>query len=184
MATSEGWPDPTHGTGENWSMAKAGSRSLKAALREAGLSDRPLDETLPQRRRLAAERREAKTQASREETAPRAELARTDAPRAERQEAAPHAPLSASATAGVASPSLALFKDLIEKSGTVAPAHAGVVSPPPWLRAAQRGRRRAQLMNTFGWVMTLVVAGTIIGVAGRYLAVPPVGLETMQARPH
>ena len=39
-------------------------------------------------------------------------------------------------------------------------------------------------MNTFGWVMTLVVAGTIIGVAGRYLAVPPLGLESMQARPH
>ena len=44
-------------------------------------------------------------------------------------------------------------------------------------------------MNTFGWVMTLVVAGAIVGVTGRYLAVPhnllgvPGALEAMQARP-
>ncbi len=156
-------------------MAKAGSRSLKAALMEAGLSDRAPDETLPLRRSSPAERREVKAPTGRE-TEPRAEAASVDEPRAE------EAPRSASSE--TASPSLALFKDLIERSGPSAPAHSGVVSPPPWLRAAKRGRRRTQLMNTFGWVMTLVVAGTIIGVAGRYLAVPPLGLETMQARPH
>lgn len=156
-------------------MAKAGSRSLKAALMEAGLSDRAPDETLPLRRSSRPERREVKAQTGRE-AEPRAEAASVDEPRAE------EAPRSASSE--TASPSLALFKDLIERSGPSAPAHSGVVSPPPWLRAAKRGRRRTQLMNTFGWVMTLVVAGTIIGVAGRYLAVPPLGLETMQARPH
>lgn len=29
--------------------------------------------------------------------------------------------------------------------------------------------------------MTLVVAGSIIGLAGHYLAVPPPGLESMQS---
>lgn len=161
-------------------MAKAGSRSLKAALMEAGLSDRTPDETLPLRRRSPTERHEAKPQSSREEE-PRTETAAAREPRAERPrtEDAPR-PAVSEAT----SSSLALFKDLIEKSGPSVPAHGGVVSPPPWLRAAKRGRRRTQLMNTFGWVMTLVVAGTIIGVAGRYLAVPPLGLESMQARPH
>jgi hypothetical protein len=57
---------------------------------------------------------------------------------------------------------------------------SGVVSPAPWQRAAKRGRRRAVVRNTFGWVMTLVVAGGIIGLAGRYLAVPP-HLQNMQA---
>jgi hypothetical protein len=34
------------------------------------------------------------------------------------------------------------------------------------------------MLNTFGWVMTLAVAGAIIGVAGRFLVVPPHGLES------
>ena len=161
-------------------MAKAGSRSLKAALMEAGLSDRAPDETLPLRRSSRPERREVKAPTGRE-AEPRADASSVDEPRAT-PPTAEEAPRPASSE--TASPSLALFKDLIERSGPSAPAHSGVVSPPPWLRAAKRGRRRTQLMNTFGWVMTLVVAGTIIGVAGRYLAVPPLGLETMQARPH
>lgn len=59
----------------------------------------------------------------------------------------------------------------------------GVVSPPPWMRAARRGRVRARLLNTFGWAMTIAIAGSIIGLAGRYLLVAPVGIQTtMQAR--
>lgn len=39
------------------------------------------------------------------------------------------------------------------------------------------------MLNTFGWVMTLIVAGSIIGTAARYLAVPPVDMATtLQAR--
>jgi hypothetical protein len=59
------------------------------------------------------------------------------------------------------------------------PVPQGVVSPPPWLRAARRSRWQARMMNTFGWVMTIMIAGSIIGVAGRYLAVPP-GFERIQ----
>lgn len=57
----------------------------------------------------------------------------------------------------------------------VSPLHQedSVVSPPPWLRAARRGKRRTRLLNAFGWMMTLIVAGAIIGVAGRYLALVP-----------
>ena len=49
----------------------------------------------------------------------------------------------------------------------------GVVSPPPWVRAARRGRLHARFMNAFGWLVTIMVVGSIISVAGRYLAVPP-----------
>lgn len=86
-------------------------------------------------------------------------------------------------------PRIALFEDQQETETprrvapepvTARPA-SSVVSPAPWQRAATRGRRRALLLNTFGWVMTLVVAGSIIGVAGRYLVVSPVGLQPYQA---
>lgn len=80
-------------------------------------------------------------------------------------------------------PRLAFFEEADEALprvlSTSRTASSGVVSPAPWQRAASRGRRRTLLHNTFGWVMTLVVAGTIIGLAGRYLAVPP-HLQTMQ----
>lgn len=149
-------------------MTKAGSRSLKAALQEAGLSDRASDETQPMRRRAAVG--PGKAHAARAIT--RDGVTRDAMP----EETALPAPSTA------VSPSLTLFKDLIGKPAPTVATPSGVVSPPPWLRAAKRGRRRAQMMNAFGWVMTLVVAGTIIGVAGRYLAVPPAGIGSMQAR--
>jgi len=58
----------------------------------------------------------------------------------------------------------------------------GVVSPPPWLREAKRGRRRSQIHNAFGWLMTLVVAGSIIGLAGHYLIGGPALQSFLTAR--
>lgn len=55
----------------------------------------------------------------------------------------------------------------------------GVVSPPPWLRAARRGRWRARTANAVGWLVTIMVAGSIMTLAGRYLAVPPGGFESV-----
>ena len=52
------------------------------------------------------------------------------------------------------------------------------------LRAARRGRWHARMINTFGWVMTLVIAGSIIGLAGHYLGLSPASIQTtLQARP-
>jgi hypothetical protein len=59
---------------------------------------------------------------------------------------------------------------------------SSVVSPPPWLRAKRRGRVHSAVLNTFGWVMTLIVVGSIVGLAGRYLVVPPPGGVHIQAR--
>jgi hypothetical protein len=144
-------------------MARAGNRSLKAALSEAGFGERSPDGPTG-----------GMSAASRELTA---RMQRAPAP--EPSERDSH-PVFGSA---VSNPSLDLFKDLNRKPArTERPPPQGVVSPPPWMRAARRGRRHARMMNTFGWVMTLVVAGAIIGVAGRYLAVPPGALEAMQAR--
>jgi hypothetical protein len=58
----------------------------------------------------------------------------------------------------------------------------GVVSPPPWLREAQRGRRRSRVHNAFGWLMTLVVAGSIIGLAGHLLIGEPAFQSFLTAR--
>jgi hypothetical protein len=77
------------------------------------------------------------------------------------------------------SPRLAYFAG--EQTPAVKPVagEQGVVSPPPWLREARRSRLNTLMMNAFGWTITIIVAGSIIGVAGRYLAVPP-GVEHMQ----
>jgi hypothetical protein len=146
-------------------MARAGNRSLKAALSEAGFGERPPD--APPSGMSAATRELA------------ARMQRAPAPGALKPGEQGSHPLFGS---NVSSPRLALFKDLNRKPARTEPPQ-GVVSPPPWMRAAHRGRRHARLVNTFGWVMTLAVAGAIIGVTGRYLAIPPSALEAMQARP-
>lgn len=93
-----------------------------------------------------------------------------------------------SAIAASRSPPLAVFETEDEPAPAApvvrtAPTTQGVVSPPPWLRAARRGRWHARLMNTFGWVMTLAIAGSIIGLAGHYLGISPALVQTtMQAR--
>ena len=73
------------------------------------------------------------------------------------------------------SPHVALFDEPAPPSRTEQP-HS-VVSPPPWLRAARRGRRQARLLNALGWMMTLAVAGTIIGLAGHFLGLSAPGFE-------
>lgn len=94
-----------------------------------------------------------------------------------------------SAIAATRTPALAVF----ETEGGPVPAAEpvvrtaqtthGVVSPPPWLRAARRGRWHARLMNTFGWAMTIAIAGSVIGLAGHYLGLSPALVQTtMQAR--
>jgi len=136
--------------------ARSGSRSLGAALRDAGLPDAAPD-AQPDRR---------------------GDLDET--PVAVRSHGTPPTH-DATVLAESRSPRLAFFAEPEIALPVVRPLHheAGVVSPPPWLRAARRGRWRARMLNTFGWVMTLVVAGSIIGVAGRYLALSPPALESM-----
>lgn len=70
---------------------------------------------------------------------------------------------------------------LLSAASRVAPT-TGVVSPPPWVRAARRGRRQARVLNAAGWLVTIMVAGSIITVAGRYLAVSPGGESIYTAR--
>lgn len=152
-------------------MAGSGNRSLKAALFEAGLGERPPA--------APAATHGGAPVATR---GPAARTRRAPAPVAPKPEAdSPLVPPVFSSA--VSSPTLEMFKELNRKPARGEPPAQGVVSPPPWMRAARRGRRRARMMNTFGWVMTLVVAGAIIGVTGRYLTVPPGALEAMQARP-
>ncbi|WP_072395717.1 hypothetical protein [Hyphomicrobium sp. CS1GBMeth3] len=136
--------------------ARNAPRSLGAALRDAGLDD------------AAPDPRETENDAF--ETSP------LD------QRTASTAPL----LTDYRSPSLALFtKPEAASPVAITPLqHESVVSPPPWLRAARRGRRRKRLLNTVGWVTTLVVTGTIIGIAGHFLAVSPTAIVTsmQQAR--
>lgn len=154
MAVTDGWTERTlRPAGEGRTKARSAPRSLGAALRDAGLGD------------AAPDPHEDETT----------------------ETASPAIPAlrASSVIARSRSPRLAVFAE----PEPVAPVKTspsppqGVVSPPPWLRAARRGRWHQRMLNTFGWVMTLVVAGSIIGVAGRYLALPPLGVEsTLQAR--
>lgn len=156
-------------------MVRAGSRSLKAALREAGLG-----EAAPESgsRSRPADRRVAPRQGVRA-AKPSFEPASFDDYDLAR------------AAHEAKSPSLAMFEQQEPKPEALVqphapalhgPMHGSVVWPPPWVRAAQRGRRRARLLNTFGWMMTLVVAGSILGVASHYLAIGPSQFQSMQAR--
>lgn len=167
-------------------MAGAGNKSLKAALFEAGLGERPPD--VP---RTSAPLNEAAPAAIRGPVA-RTRRATNEPGERPAQASPPDAdsPLVPPVFSyAVSSPTHELFKDLNRKPASTEPLTQSVVSPPPWMRAARRGRRRARIMNTFGWVMTLAVAGAIIGLTGHYLAVSPnilgvpSALKAMQARP-
>jgi hypothetical protein len=153
MSSSEGWTKNKRGRDARTPAAdRTRARSLKDALSEAGLGE------------------------------------------AERAERGNSASLLADALAAdptpLMTPRLALFgePDVAQETTAqrIAPVSvsrppSSVVSPAPWQRAASRGRRRSLLANTFGWAMTLVVAGSIIGVAGRYLLLSPPGLQHVQA---
>ena len=167
---TRGWSEENFGSADAGRAMAHKPRSLGAALREAGLTDAapvPRDKTVAHKRSsdttVLITRRESDREVS-------------------------------SAVTSARSPSLSLFA---EPSGeapetavaTTAPTilrtkpSPSVVSPPPWLRAARRGRRRARMLNTFGWLMTIAIAGSIIGLAGHYLLLPPLGVQTtMQAR--
>ena len=127
-------------------MAGAGSKSLKAALFEAGLGERP-----PEVPRTSAPIGGAAPAASRGSIA-RTRRA-TGEPEEQRAQAQPDADSSLMPpvfSSAVSSPSLELFKELNRKHPRTGPLAPSVVSPPPWMRAARRGRRHARLMNTFG----------------------------------
>lgn len=152
VPVSEGRTETRSKAGRGRSAARAGSRSLKDALSEAGLDEA-----------ASIGRESPESRSSKVFSAALSEV---------------HAPLM--------TPHIAFFDEVEDVPTRVLPSSglrpaSSVVSPPPWQRAAIRGRRRALLRSTFGWAMTLVVAGSIIGVAGRYLAVSPPGLQNIQA---
>lgn len=154
MAATEGWTERTWRSGDSGrANPHVVKRSLKAALSDAGLGEPPAK--APARR----EPTERVPQTSASDTSP---------------------PLVEDVHAPRASPRVAHFVDQVKVSAVPQQSSQGVVSPPPWLREARRGRIHALLLNTFGWMMALVIAGSIIGVAGRYLAVTPPGADTMQ----
>jgi len=164
VSVTDSWTEVTRGSpGRVPAPARAGCRSLKDALSEAGLGESSSE--TPD----ASERRPYRAPAS---SSLRAAVANVAPER--------RAPLT--------TPRLVVFEDAEETAPAQAPVRAvvhpapppSVVSPPPWVRAARRGRWHTVMLNTFAWVMTLVVAGSILGVAGRYLAVPP-HLEQFQA---
>jgi len=167
MATTGSSADRTFGPdGRNRATARTAPRSLGAALREAGLG-----EAAPDRRRRPANIGPGD--------------AGTPAGHAKSVELS-------SAIAASRSPRLAVFCEPEEPAEPVphvvltsAPALAsqGVVSPPPWLRAARRGRWRTRLLNAFGWVLTLVMVGSIVGLTGHMLGLSPAFVEaTLEAQ--
>jgi len=179
MATTGSSADRTFGPGgRNRAAARTAPRSLGAALREAGLG-----EAAPDRRRRPAD--VGHTDYVRHTDIDRADVGRdVETPPGH----ADCAELS-SAIAASRSPRLAVFCDRQEPAEpgphvilTSAPATEGVVSPPPWLRAARRGRLRTRLLNAFGWVLTLVMVGSIVGLAGHILGLSPAFVQaTLQA---
>ncbi len=155
MAVTEGWMERAWRSGDRSRAAsRVPKRSLKAALSDAGLGEGAEAET-PETRR------------------PIERVAQSGAPYTP-------PPLQEEARPPLSSPRVAYFADQVKATAVRREPSHGVVSPPPWLREARRGRLHAFLLNTFGWMMALVVAGSIIGVAGRYLAVTPPGADTMQ----
>lgn len=164
---SDSWSNRKPETGRG--RPRAAPRSLKDALSEAGLGDAP-PRVLPRdvlRRRdplsvvpppLPSVAEPEAFVASRKDVALNTSVAQQQRPIVEE----------------VPSP-------VISASSRVDGTH-GVVSPPPWLRAARRGRRQARALNAAGWFVTIMVVGSIITVAGRYLAVSPGGEHFYTAR--
>ena len=160
VAVTGGWTDRKRETGRS-RAPRAVPRSLKDALSEAGLGDAPPVPTQVARRRE-----------------PAAAAVRSALRLAEEQEVP--APPREDPLSDPAPQPLAFVEEampFILSSSRPDAAH-GVVSPPPWLRAARRGRRQSRALNAFGWLVTIMVVGSIISVAGRYLAVPP-GAESI-----
>lgn len=171
VAVTDRWTDGRRDPGKSRGPRTA-PRSLKDALSEAGLaSDSGLaseshSHDAPMRRRDVTRRREP------------ASLAVQSALRLVEEQPSP---LGEGTPSHPAAQRVAVVEEvlpLISSSNRVEKAQGGVVSPPPWVRAARRGRLRARFMNAFGWLVTIMVIGSIISVAGRYLVVPP-GVESI-----
>lgn len=164
MAHANGWVEKQNGLARSGRPPRrGGGRSLKDALSEAGLAEAGVGDGAAHRDR--APPRGARIGAALPAVDAASEL-RTLL-------VTPRISSFVETTPPVVDPDAPLVRSASQASS--------VVSPPPWLRAARRGQRQARLLNTFGWLMTLVVAGSIIGIAGRYLVVPPSGLEHMHS---
>jgi hypothetical protein len=166
VAQANGWKNtPKSAPASARSMPRGGTRSLKDALSEAGFDEAP---TLRHRNRGPDDGRDGPSSHSRGSSA--------------------YEPASGIAGITTEAPEVTVASRLYAPSQAKAPlmrpvpTASSVVSPPPWLRAKRRGRLEARMVNTFGWLMTIVVAGSIIGLAGRYLVVAPGDGVHMQAR--
>lgn len=159
---TDGWTDTRRERGNGRGRSSA-PRSLKAALSEAGLGDAGSGETSAGSRTRVMRRSEP------EFLAIQSALRRAEGEPyvSSHDDFSPQPQLE---------PDEARHGIMESASQFVSPPRSdrapGVVSPPPWLRAARRGRWQARFMNAFGWLVTIIVAGSIISVAGRYLAVP------------
>lgn len=173
VGVTDQWTDGRREPGKSRGP-RAAPRSLKDALSEAGLASQsgfasePDGRTRPSRRDVTR-RRETGSLAA--------------ALRLVEEPVAPSIqhPLVDDAPAQLAVqrlPAVEEMQPLVSSPSRVEMVQAGVVSPPPWVRAARRGRWHARFMNAFGWLVTIMVVGSIISVAGRYLAVPP-GVESI-----
>jgi hypothetical protein len=102
--------------------------------------------------------------------------------------AAPAAPVRATPTAAV----IPMPRGFIPDPGPVEPALPRVIAlatrhPPtiasyPWLKAAQRKRRRTRLSNTAAWMVTIAIMSGMIGVAATYLSGPRPNPEPVAQR--
>lgn len=147
------------------------TRSLKDALSDAGLGDAPKDDLRPvsTRQRAPSDLNAAPALRLRSVLLRNSEW---DFPDSDADDA--------NSLPDAAQPSAVVEEvpPLLSASSRQDAAH-GVVSPPPWLRAARRGRWRARTANAMGWLVTIMVAGSIMTLASRYLAVPPGGFDSV-----
>lgn len=174
VAVTDRWTDGRRDPGKGRGP-RAAPRSLKDALSEAGLapesgpvsvSDSGLRDAPPLARTPLRRRKPPTSLALQSAFSPVEE---------------PTSPFAEDALSQPAVQRVAVVEEvppLISSSSRVEMAQGGVVSPPPWVRAARRGRWHTRFMNAFGWLVTIMVVGSIISIAARYLAVPP-GVESV-----
>jgi hypothetical protein len=60
--------------------------------------------------------------------------------------------------------------------------HPPTIASYPWLKAAQRKRRRTRLSNTAAWMVTIAIMSGMIGVAATYLSGPRPNPEPVAQR--
>lgn len=171
VSVTDSWRDGKRETGKS-GLPRSASRSLKDALSEAGLGEAQPRVTLREAlRRKDVSGAGARSSLRTVEDEPPVKARRVPAPVQDDDAPSPvpaHHPLAV----------VEEVPPLLSQASRTAEAAHGVVSPPPWLRAARRGRWHARALNAAGWFVTIMVVGSIITVAGRYLAVPA-GMESI-----